>query len=139
MTQAPSKAGNHPTLELIAEHDGQVRIPAHRLHELELVHLVSGLDEPTFAERNGGDCATTLSGYTEWVGASAPVSIGWDWRLEPGSQTLSRCGLPSSNMVLHDEHLSPIGERNATLLLARFVDHCSWQKVTLGRIVERYR
>ena len=131
--------GTSPSLELTVERDGQVCIAARHLHELELVHLVSGLDEPTAAELAGSDCSTTRSGYTEWVGAAAPVTIGWDWQLEPASQTLSRCGLPSSNIILKDEQASRISERNTRLLLARFIDDTDWQEVTFRRIFERYR
>lgn len=139
MTQASPGAGDGTALELTVSSDGQVCIPASRLHEVALVHLVSGLDDTTAAEHEGCDCSTTLSGYTEWVNASSLVTIGWDWQLEAASLTLSRTGPPSSNLVLYDEAAADISAKAARQLLARFVDNTDWQKDTFGHLSKRYR
>jgi hypothetical protein len=56
---------------------GYVRIPTSALPTIELSHLTSGTD-PTIA---GAAYATTVTGYTEWVGTwqQLPISLGWDW------------------------------------------------------------
>jgi hypothetical protein len=135
VSSAPGKV----PLDLAVLADGTVRIPAGRLHELPLVHLVSGLDEPSAAERQAGDCASTLSGYTEWVyGEPSVVTIGWDWQLVPPGPLLRRIGTPSSNIVLHDAVRGTLDAQATGLLLSHYIDHIAWQTETLAQLSRRY-
>jgi len=127
------------SLPLSVLEDGTVRIPAGRLHELPLVHLISGLDEPSEQERQAGDCASTLSGYTEWVcGEPSVITIGWDWQLVPPGRLLRRIGFPSSNIILHDTQRGTLDAGASGMLLSHFIDSLPWQDVTLAQICLRY-
>ena len=120
---------------------GQVQVTAQELVALRLKHLFSATDTaPTDlpAERRCG-AATTLTGYTEWLGdADVPISIGWDWciGIQP-TRTSSvsseqaaywqRYDLPHTNIQLLDEHGHALTWEDNLRVLASWVDAQDWQ------------
>jgi len=118
---------------------GQVQLNVQELMELRLEHLHSAADpDPNQADalRRCGT-ATTLRGYTEWLGvAHVPISIGWDWCVytattlgAPKGQPhcWQRDDWPRTNMQLHDEHGHPLPWRHNLCVLATWVDAQDWQ------------
>ena len=120
---------------------GQVQVSVKELLALRLKHLFSATDtEPTDipTERRCGS-ATTLTGYTEWLGdAEVPISIGWDWCIcirptrlsgEPSEQAAywQLNDLPYTNIQLLDEHGRALAWHDNLRVLATWVDARDWQ------------
>jgi hypothetical protein len=121
--------------------EGCVELPLDALLATPLVHLVSGLDEDERVDIKRDGKQTTISGYTEWVSASAPViSIGWDWHLDPlrGAPWFVRSSPPRSNIRLLDERNREVEWRRSQTAIAGFVDALSWQEGTQAAIASRY-
>ncbi|NNM82657.1 MAG: DUF4902 domain-containing protein [Burkholderiales bacterium] len=120
--------------------DGYIRMTFRELHDLELVHLASGLDEEDHDRGFEAAQHTEITGYTEWITETTPaITIGWDWKLEISGNRprLIKCDLPRSNIMLisGDEDSGP--EITATLLDI-FLDSISWQSKVYEQIGLRY-
>lgn len=123
--------------------DGYIRLTQDQLSGLELVHLVSGLDEDRPPHSHTDGAAGDITGYTEWlcpIGSGAAITIGWDWRmLGCGEQvSLERVGDPRSNLMLQDNSKIDHGQINTLVEVCTFVDSLSWQNVTLDYLAKRY-
>lgn len=115
--------------------DGFFRIALDDLLSVNLTHLVSGLDEDDPAETHHCGTATSIMGYTEWIGEApgAAISLGWDWRLEQhqlGGVTCVRVGLPRSNVMLVDAKNRDYGWNRNLEALATVVDAMPWSNQT---------
>lgn len=120
--------------------DGHVRLTLVTLLELQLEHVISGLDdEPPVATRQGA-IVSSISGYTEWASCAGPaISIGWDWALDTlRGQKLVRGGEPRSNIMLLDRHGRDLGGVRTASLLERAIDSLDWQRVVQHTISARY-
>lgn len=114
--------------------DGFLRIALNDLLSVNLIHLISGLDDDPLGTRNCGS-VTSIMGYTEWVGVQpgVPISLGWDWRLEQdvcGGVTCVRIGLPRSNIMLVDAANRDYGWDRTLEILATVVDAMPWADQT---------
>lgn len=113
--------------------DGLLRLSIDELLSLPIHHLMSAVDMDRPMPRAACGCATTISGYTEWVSASCPVvSIGWDWhiRLWTAQQPFAwaRLGQPRSNVMLVYSTGNDAGWHRNLELLATVVDALPWQE-----------
>ena len=122
--------------------DGLLRLRQQDLHDITLVHLMSGLDDG--AEGDGASrcgAGTTLSGYTEWVSAQKPgLTLGWDWQLDagPAATRVVRLGLPRTNvLVVRGEH-EPLDWEESLEVLASFIDKFDWNTPAFDAVCERY-
>lgn len=118
-----------------ALYDGFLRVALTDLLSVHLFHQMSGLDDddPQTPLRCG--TATSIMGYTEWVGGepAAPISLGWDWRLDQdvcGDVTCVRVGLPRSNVMLVDVSNRDYGWNRNLEILATVVDAMPWADQT---------
>ncbi|MDM0110902.1 DUF4902 domain-containing protein [Variovorax sp. J22R133] len=122
--------------------DGLLRLRRQDLSDIELVHLISGIDDhdPAPAPTRCG-AATTLSGYTEWVGASEPrVSLGWDWQLDTASSVprVIRLGLPRTNVQVVGEAHSALPWDESLEVLASWIDAIDWNTPAFHAVCRRY-
>ena len=120
--------------------DGCVQLTVDALRDIELVHLISGLDEATPPLSGDGATTTEITGYTEWVGdLGVTVTVGWDWQVIAGIAVLqrTRVGWPSSNIVV-DAGDEAVNGATTPRLLAQFIDHFDWQSETFRQICLRY-
>lgn len=113
--------------------DGLLRLSIDELLSLPIRHLMSAVDMEAAPPRVACGCATTISGYTEWVSVSSPVvSIGWDWHI--GLWTTqrpfawARLGQPRSNVMLVYSTGNDTGWHKNLELLATVVDALPWQE-----------
>lgn len=121
--------------------DGYIRLSLSLLASIELVHLVSGLDEDMPASPCESAAPTAITGYTEWVSTTSPaISLGWDWIMEvaDGIVQPARLGEPRSNCMLVDESNGDLGPARSNAALAEFVDTLPWQAETGKQIASRY-
>ncbi|MBB5190195.1 fructose 1,6-bisphosphatase [Silvimonas terrae] len=121
--------------------DGYVRLDCNALQEIELIHLVSGLDDDPTAVLKCGSGVSAISGFTEWISTVRPVlSIGWDWVIgsHNGHAQYMMVGKPRSNIMLVNEESQDLGfETTADLLITR-LDRLFWQEATSAAITSRY-
>jgi hypothetical protein len=121
--------------------DGQIRLTYDGLQDLDLVHLISGLDEDGPPLSNEGAVQTAITGYTEWVTHSPPrVTLGWDWQMlaAPNQVELLRVGEPRSNLMLQNGAGGDMGHEKSSMLLETFIDAFDWQSETLSSVSTRY-
>lgn len=121
--------------------DGQIRLSFNALQQLDLVHLISGLDEDGPPQPGMAAMQTVITGYTEWVTHAAPrVTLGWDWQmLAAASQVaLQRVGEPRSNLMLQNDAGTDLGHEKSSLLLETFIDAFDWQTEALSCVNTRY-
>ena len=120
--------------------DGFLRMTLSELRSLQLVHLLSGLDDVDPALRRCG-ARTTITGYTEWLGGAAmDVTLGWDWRFDPaGAMPLwRRSGSPRSNVLLLDADGRDVPWHRNLVLLGAVVDALPWAEQARSAIALRY-
>ncbi|MDB5829627.1 MAG: hypothetical protein JWQ73_3847 [Variovorax sp.] len=119
--------------------DGFLRLSPQAVFQASFVHFVSGLDHHECTEPCGSPAQ--LSGYTEWLSRTAPlISLGWDWRIEAGSQLVClRCGPPRSNVLFVDEAMRDLDWKRNLEVLGNVVDALAWSQVTARAIAVRYR
>lgn len=115
--------------------DGFMRIALNDLLSVNLNHLISGLydDDPLKPAHCGS--VTSIMGFTEWIGGrpDAPISLGWDWRMEPdvcGEVTCVRISLPRSNIMLVDTANCDYGWDRNLEILASVIDAMPWADQT---------
>lgn len=123
--------------------DGYIRLTQDQLSSLELVHLISGLDEDSASPLHTDGATGAITGYTEWVcpiGSGAAITIGWDWRMQGGADqaSLERISDPRSNLMLQDNSKIDHGQIHTLVEVCTFVDSLNWQKVTLDSLANRY-
>lgn len=121
---------------------GYIRLSYAELEEVDLVHLISGVDEDGPAACADGAVPTAITGYTEWVGAGSPVvSIGWDWQMcaDHSQVQLTRVGGASSNVMLQSAARDDLGHVKTGLLLEALIDSLEWQPATLDYVSVRYK
>jgi len=120
--------------------DGLVRLTLSALDATSLSHLVSGLDEESWVQKNAeGAYSTTITGYTEWLGETdVPLSIGWDWYLDVtlGDKQYKRMNLPRSNVVLVNNRGKDLGYQMSNRLLSKKIDNFYWQETVVNYISE---
>ncbi|WP_323145080.1 DUF4902 domain-containing protein [Massilia phyllosphaerae] len=115
--------------------DGYIRLTQEQLVRIELVHLISGFDDPN----SSSDAIVT--GYTEWVSVmnhdGSAISVGWDWQLRRvgGVSNLARISSPRSNLMMQDNSITDLGQFKSEIILATFVDALHWQDNTLSHIM----
>jgi hypothetical protein len=120
--------------------DGLIRLLPDALDSLDLVHLISGLDEDAPASASAA-VATTISGYTEWITHSAPaVTLGWDWQMLGASSRvlLRRVGEPRSNLMIVDDEGDDLGHERSSAVLEQWIDIFRWQDSALSCLDQRY-
>lgn len=124
--------------------DGLVRMRVADLARIAPVHLVSGIDDhPRHGPHDDG-VATSVSGYTEWVGGAMPeVSLGWDWcyEIHCAGFRICRVGPPRSNLLLivPAPALDALAPQQAGDALAAWVDTIAWGPAVQRHILRRYR
>ena len=118
---------------------GQVQATVQELLTLRLKHLHSAVDpEPsgTPPQQRCGT-ATTLSGYTEWVGDThLPISLGWDWRIKAHAHTAQwqRDELPRTNIQLVNERGHQLPWEDNLRVLATWVDAQDWKHTVANAV-----
>lgn len=118
---------------------GQVQASVRELLALRLKHLHSAVDpEPsgTPPQQRCGT-ATTLSGYTEWVGDThLPISLGWDWCIQAHAHRAQwqRDELPRTNIQLVNEKGQPLHWEDNLRVLATWVDAQDWQHAVANAV-----
>ena len=93
------------------------------------------------ASRASGASLSTIEGYTEWVGGSAPViSLGWDWFLDPMRLPPMQVRENSlrTNVMLLDNDGVEMGPLKTAVLLEALLDGFGWQDIVLEEIGSRY-
>ena len=117
--------------------DGYIRLKFESFLQIEIVHLISGMDDDRPATRGAGAYASAITGYTEWVSNLSPqITIGWDWKLTgvQGTARLVHDGVPGSNLMFVDQHGHEHGSAQTQKLLLAWLDAFNWQTVTLRAI-----
>jgi hypothetical protein len=121
--------------------DGFIRLDCDALQQIELIHLVSGLDDDPAAVLKCGSVVSAISGFTEWISTSRPVlSVGWDWVIgsRNGHAQYMMVGKPRSNIMLVDGESQDLGaDATADLLIIR-LEQLIWQDITSAAITSRY-
>lgn len=122
--------------------DGYIRLTFDEFRRIELVHLISGLDEDERPLLREAAVATDITGYTEWVSATEPViSIGWDWMIRISRDRRSfydRIAEPRGNVMLVDIHGQDFGPGKSATLIETVIDDMPWQDVVQTFINSRY-
>jgi len=120
--------------------DGLLRMRRSELDALQLTHLLSGMDDEESGV-GGCGCATTLSGYTEWVSPqAATLTLGWDWQLEAGAgePRVTRLGLPRTNIQVLDGVMRPLPWDDSLQVLADFIDSIEWASPAFEAVCQRH-
>jgi hypothetical protein len=121
--------------------DGYVRLDCKALQEIELIHLVSALDDDPSDILQCGSTTGVISGFTEWISTTRPVlSVGWDWIIgsSNGHAQYMMVGKPRSNIMLVNDQSRDLGiDVTADLLIER-LDRLFWQEATSSAITSRY-
>ena len=120
---------------------GYLRLTVDELRGVGLAHLISGLDEDIPEIIPHSAIATSVTGYTEWIGGpDATMTVGWDWqiRAEYSALRLARVGWPSSNVLLQTGGDDSADIAATPRLLALFIDEFDWQSETFRQICLRY-
>jgi hypothetical protein len=133
-SQADAPATEKP---LRVSNDGYIRLSFSEIRNVDLQHLITGLDEDTPAISSEGALLTTITGYTEWVSTTVPsITIGWDWQLDTALNRirLHRVNPPRSNLMLQDIHQTDLGPAKTSAMLEVFIDKLNWQAHTRDHI-----
>ena len=123
--------------------DGLLRLRLQDLRNVELVHLISGIDDH-LADPCVSRCgaSTTLSGYTEWISPQeARLTLGWDWQLDVSTAAtrIVRLGLPRTNVLIVRSVQDPLPWEQSLGVLASFIDAFDWNAPAFNAVCERYR
>lgn len=123
--------------------DGLLRLSKHELDAMQLMHLISGLDddEPDVCHKPLCGESVALSGYTEWISAQEPrVTLGWDWQLDSSatSPRVVRLGLPRTNVLVVDNTQAPLPWDESLHVLASFIDTFDWNTPAFNAVCDRY-
>jgi hypothetical protein len=118
---------------------GQVQATVQELLTLRLKHLHSAVDPEPSGTPPQQSCgtATTLSGYTEWVGDThLPISLGWDWCIQAHAHRAQwqRDELPRSNIQMVNEQGHPLHWEDSLRVLATWVDAQDWQHAVANAV-----
>jgi len=119
---------------------GLLRIARRDLDQLQLAHLVSGLDDDAGQARACG-AVIALSGYTEWVCPAQPrLTLGWDWQFDEAASPpqICRIGLPRTNILLLDGDGAALPWNESLQMLANFIDGFAWNALAFRAVCERY-
>ena len=119
---------------------GYVYLTYSQLQEVNLVHLISGMDEDG-PDQLDEAIATAITGYTEWISeGKVTITVGWDWQMRPDQQgvRLYRVSEPSSNLMLRNADGVDLGHKKTAVLLETFIDEFNWQSEALKYINIRY-
>lgn len=130
-TPSSSQADTPTTEKLLrVSTDGYIRLSFSEMRNVDLQHLITGLDEDTPSTSAEGALLTTITGYTEWVSTTVPgITIGWDWQLDTALNRirLHRVNQPRSNLMLQDIHQTDLGPAKTSAMLEVFIDKLNWQ------------
>lgn len=123
--------------------DGLLRLRRIDLEEIQLTHLISGLDDDAEPEPATPLCGSSASfcGYTEWTSEKEPrLTIGWDWHLDEASATKNvvRLGLPRTNVLVVDGEAAPLPWNESLHVLATFIDTLDWNTSAFQAVCQRY-
>jgi hypothetical protein len=122
--------------------DGLVRLTLEEVLSTPLTHVLSGVDPELDAERLRCGTTTSITGYTEWQSARAPVIVmGWDWKCVCGADEprLARVGAPRCNLILVDDDAAEVDWERQLAILGTVIDAMDWEHHTQALIGERYR
>ncbi|RYE42922.1 MAG: DUF4902 domain-containing protein [Hyphomicrobiales bacterium] len=126
----------------LAFDEGLLRIRQQELKSLDLLHLISGIDDSGI---DGGKhrcgSSTVLTGYTEWISAKEPrLTLGWDWQLDTTSAAAGvvRLGLPRTNVLVVREAHVPLSWDQSLEALALRIDELDWGGPAFRAVCERY-
>ncbi|MDP9927825.1 DUF4902 domain-containing protein [Variovorax paradoxus] len=122
--------------------DGLLRLRLQGLRNVELLHLISGIDDD-LADPGVSRCgaSTTLSGYTEWISPQeARLTLGWDWQLKvsTAASRIVRLGLPRTNVLIVRSVRDPLPWEQSLGVLASFIDAFDWSAPAFNAVCERY-
>ena len=122
--------------------DGLLRLRLQDLRNVELAHLISGIDDE-LADPGVSRCgaSTTLSGYTEWISPQeARLTLGWDWQLDvsTAASRIVRLGLPRTNVLIVRSVQDPLPWEQSLGVLASFIDAFDWSAPAFNAVCERY-
>ena len=126
----------------VISQDGYIRLTPEAMVDVQLKHMISGLDQEENESRNGGTSRTRITGYTEWVSNDIPyISLGWDWELDVISERLSyvRTGEARSNIMMVNSHYIDLGRRDTREILGSIIDVTDWKIVVHQYVTEKYR
>lgn len=123
--------------------DGLLRLSRRELGDMQLMHLISGLDDEEPEAGNKPYCggSVALCGYTEWVSAQNPqLTLGWDWQFDSSatSPRVVRLGLPRTNVLVVDSTEAPLPWDESLHVLARFIDTFDWNTPAFNAVCDRY-
>lgn len=124
-------------VKAILSQDGYIRLMFESFLQLEIVHLISGVDEDRPATSGAGANSFAIVGYTEWLSRTVPsVTIGWDWQLTgaQGEARLIQTGTPGRNLMFVDHLGQDFGPEQTAVMLADWLSTFNWQTETLGAI-----
>jgi hypothetical protein len=116
--------------------DGFLRMTLEDVLSLPFVHFTSGIDEQFDIGVDACGSRTVISGYTEWLAATASVTVGWDWVVEAAQWI--RVGPPRSNVLLVDAADRPYDWARNEAILGTVVDAIPWQEQACAAVVRRY-
>jgi len=115
---------------LVVSNDGYIRLSFTEILNIDLRHLITGLDEDAPAASSTAAQLTTITGYTEWITTTVPgITIGWDWQLDTALNHIQvrRVNRPRSNVMMQDSHHVDLGSAKTSALLEVFIDILNWQ------------
>ena len=116
--------------------DGFLRMTLEDVLSLSFTHLTSGIDEHCDDGADMCGSRTAISGYTEWIARTAPVTVGWDWAVE--ADRWIRVGPPRSNVLLVDPCDRPYDWARNEAVLGTVVDAIPWQEHACAAVGRRY-
>ena len=126
----------------LAVDEGLLRIRQREFKNLDLLHLISGIDDSVVdsSEHRCGS-STVLTGYTEWISAKEPrLTLGWDWQLDTTSIApgVVRLGLPRTNVLIVPDAHVPLSWDQSLEALALCIDELDWGGPAFRAVCERY-
>ena len=137
--QPPAASPQRQGLKISA--DGYIRLPLATFKEIELRHLLSGLEEES-GVGSADAHAIPIIGYTEWIsiGDRPSITLGWDWQLRTAGtrRDCQRVGEPRSNVMLVHEDRSDLGMVWTSRYLSAAIDSLSWSERVLEAVALRY-
>jgi len=127
----PSSADTPATEKLlVVSNDGYIRLSFSEMLNVDLHHLITGLDEDSPETSSAGAQLTTITGYTEWITTTVPsITLGWDWQLDTALNDIRLCRVnaPRSNVMLQDIHRIDLGSAKTSAMLEVIIDILNWQ------------
>lgn len=106
-----------------------MRLRIELLYSIQVVHLITGVDEDNISSFLAGATLTTITGFTEWVSTTIPViTLGWDWKLTTvsGQPNCVQASDVRSNVMVVDAQRRDLGSVETAKRLSARIGQLRW-------------